>query len=97
MEDILGVIYYQLRGNSMKMTKELFGELCDAIDVVMSKYSLKVILDHRNDIKYVKSQFISFCWSMFHASNFDYTKLYDSGLNDNHIETALKRILSDFK
>jgi hypothetical protein len=80
----------------MKMSKELFGELCDAIDSVMERYSLNVILQHRRDVKYVKNQFVSFCWSMFHAAKFDYKLFYDAGLNDNHIETALKRILSDF-
>ena len=80
----------------MKMTKETFGKLSDAIDVVMSRYSLKVVLDHRHDVKYVKDQFISFCWSMFHATKLDYQIFYKQGLNDNHIETALKRILSDF-
>ena len=80
----------------MKMSKELFGEVCDAIDSVLSRYSLKVIMDHRRDIKYVKNQFVSFCWAMFHASKYDYKKLYDAGLDDTHIETALKRILSDF-
>lgn len=81
----------------MKMSKKLFGELSDAIDNVMSKHSLKIITKHRQNIKYVKSQFISFCWSMFHTSKIGYTKFYYSGLNDSHIETALKRILSDFE
>ena len=82
----------------MKISKELFGELCDSIDSnVMSKHSLQKIIEHRNSVTYVKSQFISFCWSMFHASRFDCKKLYNAGLNDNHIETALKRILADFE
>lgn len=80
----------------MKMSKELFSELCDSIDGVLSKHSLKVIADHRQNVKFVKDQFISFCWSMFHATKSDYSKFYDAGLNDSHIETALKRILSDF-
>ena len=79
------------------MNKDLFEELCVAVDSVLSKYSLKVILDHRNDVKYSKNQFVSFCWSVFHASKIDVMKFYDSGLNDSHIETALKRILSDFE
>ena len=80
----------------MKMTNELFDKLSDAIDGVMSKHSLKVIMEHRRNVKFVKSQFISFCWSMFYASKFDCKELYASGLHDGHIETALKRILSDF-
>lgn len=80
----------------MKMSKQLFGEVADAINAVMSKHSLQTITAHRQNVKFVKSQFISFCWSMFHASKFDYKRLYGAGLDDTHIETALKRILSDF-
>jgi len=81
----------------MKMTQEQFGQLADSIDAELSKHSLPVIIKHRQTVKYVKSQFISFCWSIFHASKFDCMPLYSAGLNDSHIETALKRILSDFE
>jgi len=80
----------------MKITKPLFNELCDAIDDVISAHSLPTIINHRNNVKYTDNQFIAFCWSMFHASKYDCSKLYSAGFNDNHIETALKRILSDF-
>jgi len=80
----------------MKMSKELFGEVCDAIDSVLSNHSLKVIIELRQNIKFVKSQFISFCWAIFHASKYDCKTLYAAGLDDTHIETAIKRILSDF-
>ena len=80
----------------MKMSKALFGELCDAIDKVMSEHSLANIKNHRENITYTKSRFIAFCWSMFHESKFDVMKMYNAGLNDTHIETALKQILSDF-
>ena len=81
----------------MKMNKELFDKLADAIDGVMSSHSLQVITKKRETIDYVKSQFISFCWFMFHACKIDYHMFYDAGLNDDNIETALKRILLDFK
>ena len=81
----------------MNITKDLFNELCEAIDKVMQVHSLKTITEHRQNVKYVKNQFVAFCWSMLHASKYDTTKLYNAGLNDNHIETALKRILSDFE
>ena len=81
----------------MKMPENLFGELCDAIDKVLSAHSLKTITEHRNKVKYVKSQFVAFCWSIFYASKFDINKMYKAGLHDTHIETALKRILSDFE
>jgi len=81
----------------MKMSKDTFDLLCGAIDSVMEKHSLKKITEHRQNIKFVKNQFIAFCWSMFNQSKFDSKILYDSGLNDVHIETALKKILSDFE
>ena len=80
----------------MKMNKELFGEVCDAIDKVLSEHSLQTIIKHRENVKFVNSQFVAFCWSMFYASEYDIMKLYNAGLNDSHIETSLKRILSDF-
>lgn len=82
----------------VKMTSKTFDELTDAIDGVMDRHSLKSITEHRQTVKFVKNQFIAFCWSMFHASKFGEThrEIYDS-LNDSHIETALKRILSDFE
>ncbi len=81
----------------MRMTKATFGQLCDAIDSnVISKHPLSKIIAHRQGIKYVKNQFVSFCWSIFYASKFDCKQLYNEGLDDSHIETALKRILSDF-
>ncbi len=82
----------------MKMTSKTYGELADTIDDVMSKHSLKSMVKHRQTVKFVKSQFIAFCWSVFHASKFGEThrEIYDT-LDDCHIETALKHILSDFK
>jgi hypothetical protein len=96
-EDSNVMIIMFLGSRIMKMSKELFGELCDTIDSnVISKYSLGVIQAHRRDVKYTKNQFVSFCWAIFHASKFDCMRLYNAGLNDSHIETALKHILSDF-
>lgn len=34
-----------------------------------------------------------FRWDMLHASGFDTRPLYAAGLNDDHIDTALRRIL----
>lgn len=80
----------------MKISQKDFVALSDSINAVISKHSLQAITEHRDNIRFVKNQFVSFCWSIFHASKFDYKPLYDAGLNDSHIETALKRILSDF-
>jgi hypothetical protein len=81
----------------MKMAQKEFGLLSDIIDKVLSAHSLKIIKEHRQNISFVNSQFVSFCWSIFHAGDPDYMMFYKVGLNDRHIETALKRILSDFK
>lgn len=34
-----------------------------------------------------------FRWDMLHASGFNTKPLYDAGLNDSHIDTALRRII----
>jgi len=80
----------------MKMSKELYNELSKSIELVISQNGRDVIVKQRKAVKFTKSQFVAFCWSMFHATNMEYRKFYDADLNDSHIETALKRILSDF-
>jgi len=79
------------------MNDKRYSELCDAIEAVLEKHSLLKIIEHRKNVKFAKNQFIAFCWSIFHASKYDVTCLYNDGLHDSHIETALKRILSDFE
>ena len=81
----------------MKMSKELYTEIKQAIDGVVEQHGIDRVKEHRRSVKFAINQFISFCWSMFHASNFEYRKCYDEKLDDVHIETALKRILSDYK
>ncbi len=81
----------------MKMTETTYDELQESIANTLLNYKPEVITEHRQNVKFVKDQFIAFCWSIFNASKFDVMKLYDAGLNDSHIETALKRILSDFE
>ena len=34
-----------------------------------------------------------FRWDLLHASGFNFTSLYQYGINDNHIDTALRRII----
>ena len=81
----------------MKISKPLFNDIAQAIDNVLSTHNLTVICAHRQNVKFANNQFIAFCWSIFHASKYNVSLLYDAGLNDTHIETALKRILSDFE
>lgn len=33
-------------------------------------------------------------WDVLHASRFDVCELYAQGLNDNHIDTALRSIIA---
>ena len=80
----------------MKMSPTHFGELCDAVDNVLSAHSLQIIDKHRQTVAYAHCQFTAFCWSVLHASRYNTSTLYKAGLHDQHIETALKRILSDF-
>ena len=35
-----------------------------------------------------------FRWDVLHASTFDSNRLYNEGLNDSHIDTALRQILT---
>lgn len=81
----------------MKMKKQTFDELHNAIDKVLSHYSSETVKKCRQNIKFVDNQFISFCWHMFYVSKFDCKRLYAEGLHDDHIETALKHILSNFE
>ena len=81
----------------MKMSKELYNELKTVIEKTIVKHGIDVIKKHRQNVNFVKDQFISFCWSMYNASKFGENNrgIYDT-LNDDHIETALKRILAEF-
>jgi len=36
-------------------------------------------------------------WDIMHASEFNTSTLYDTGLNDSHIDTALRRIVTEYK
>ncbi len=81
----------------MKMSKESYDALSEAITRTIVKHGTEAMIKHRRSVGYVKNQFISFCWSVLHSTDFDYTKLYDEDLDDSHIETALKRILARYK
>lgn len=71
----------------MKIDPILYGRLRDSIrdcipdaDRLRESYSSRGLSDSRK------------VWDCFWASQFPIAELYDSGLNDSHIETALKRI-----
>ena len=81
----------------MKATKEQIGYMADKINVLFDRHTHDEVLDLRQRIPFAKDQFVSFCWRIFHAAKIDCRWLYDSGLDDSHIETALKHILADYK
>jgi len=78
----------------MKITKELYSELEKAIDSVFTgpvapkeefhkRYNAQGLSDMR------------FNWDCLYRSKFPIQKLYDAGLNDTHINTALAKILGN--
>ncbi len=85
------------KGDNMKIQDASYNDLKDAIGGVIARFGLDKIQRHRDNIDYVKSQFISFCWSVLHASHYDCNILYKQGLDDSHIETAIKHILIEYK
>jgi len=82
----------------MKITQTDYDRLQTSILNVLAKYTDEQITEHRKTVKYVKSQFIAFVWSIaHHADNNTIAWLCSQGYNDNHIETALKKILKRYK
>ncbi len=61
----------------MRISTNLFNELLKAVRPYMSRYA------HSNE----RAR-----WNALWASRFDVRRLYDEGLNDKHIDTALKKI-----
>ena len=71
--------------------------LTDAINKMETAYSKDVMMQHRKTVKYANEQFISFIWSIYWKINKDDRKIIGADLNDNHIETALKKALAEYK
>ena len=81
----------------MKCTEEQIAYMSDKINEVFDRHTQNEILDYRQKVKFVDNQFVAFCWGVFHAAKINPRKFYNAGLNDSHIETALKYILADYK
>lgn len=62
----------------MRMSKELYRELDNAVRPFL----------HLNSANTMRHR-----WDMLWASKFDVRKFYDAGLNDDHIDTALRKIV----
>ncbi len=52
----------------------------------------------RQNVGFADSQFISFCWEVFWTVKKEIRDtIWQGGIGDNHITTALKKILIDYK
>lgn len=71
---------YLTRELIMKISKELLEELRAAIDAVGGITTGASLLQR---------------WNTLHASGYATSKLYTAGLNDDHIDTALRSIAHD--
>ena len=70
----------------------------EAIESYIATMDKKTLQRVRDNISYHDSQFISFIWSVYYKLP---TKIRQAvrkeDLKDDHITTALKRILNDYK
>jgi hypothetical protein len=73
-----------------KMNEELFSKLKAAIVPLMQKTPFAVYKG-----KGLSAQ--RYRWDLLHASRFDTNQLYKAGLNDSHIDTALRKITETAK
>ena len=81
----------------MKMTSMQYWILTDAINKIENAYGVDAMKQHRETISYACDRYLSFVWSIYHIINADDRKIINEGLNDTHIETALKIALKDYK
>lgn len=88
----------------MKMSILTQTTIKKALEVIINTDSVYVA-NKRKTVAYAKSQFVAFVWSMYYtAKHFDQTFndfMFEAkkreGLQDAHIETALKQILKEYK
>ena len=75
----------------MKMSHDLYTALEAAIVARLAKTP-----DAWKRYKCVGLTPMRFRWDLLHASGFKSATLYDAGLNDTHIDTALRRICEPY-
>lgn len=77
----------------MKMNQQDYKYLQFCIIEKLSEAPPQAINDLRKKIPYAKSQFISFCWYILHASIRNDTIAFSilNDYKDEHIETAIKK------
>ncbi len=82
----------------MKITSEHYTTLKATITDFISNVGEENVREYRYSIGYVNNQFISFVWAMLSKStDHSFRKELYTYLNDSHVETALKKILCEYK
>ncbi len=71
--------------------------LTNEINKMENAYSIKAFRDLRETVKFANDQFISFIWAIYWQIKSSDRQIIAEGLNDSHIETALKTALKDYK
>ena len=82
----------------MKMKPEHFKTLEATIKDFISNVGKENVKEFRQEVSFVRDQFISFIWAIL-AKSTDHSfrrELY-TYLNDSHVETALRQILAEYK
>jgi hypothetical protein len=82
----------------MKMPKELYNELETCLTTLQVPNLKDEIHGYENYKQVYKDMGHSdkrFNWDWLYISKFPLKKLYDAGLNDSHINTALAKILKN--
>ena len=81
----------------MKMTSYQYFVLTDAINKLENGYGVKVMKEHRENVKFTGNKFISFVWFIYSKIGIDDMEIIRENLNDDDIETALKKALVGYK
>lgn len=89
----------------MKMSNETFAAIEAGINGVINHVGNSEVVELRNSINYANDQFVAFIWQMYqYGKTFQkragidlYQMVNNEGLSDSHIETALKKILAQYK
>lgn len=78
----------------MKMTKQDYQEMKKALDEGIAHWGIEVVLKHKS-LHLGKDVDMRFRWDLLHYSMYKIHLLYDKGLNDTHIDSALKKYIKD--
>jgi len=84
----------------MKATKDTQAHLALCLAEITTIYP-EAVKQYRQEVKFAKCQFTAFVWGLyFKLRRADKLAIRDNQgnqLNDNHLETALKQILKEYK